>query len=73
MNIMGFSAIDANNGKDGVERAIEDKPNLILMDIMIPGMDGRAATRIICSNPKTQNISILTATVPLTMPLRTIT
>ncbi|MFQ5851092.1 MAG: response regulator [Candidatus Binatia bacterium] len=60
---MGFSVISANNGKEGVEKAIEQKPHLILMDIMMPGMDGREATRIIRSNPETQDIPILAATV----------
>ncbi len=60
---LGYSVISANNGMEGVEKATEENPDLILMDIMMPGMDGRAATRIIRSNPKTQDIPILAATV----------
>ncbi len=63
MEAMGFSVIAANNGKEGVKKAIEENPHLILMDIMMPGMDGREATRIIRSNPETQDIPILAATV----------
>ncbi len=63
MEILGFAVTAAKNGKDGVEKAIEEKPDLILMDIMMPGMDGREATRIIRSNPKTQDIPILASTV----------
>lgn len=37
---MGFSVIPAEHGKQGVEKALEEKPHLILMDIMMPGMDG---------------------------------
>ena len=59
---LGFAAVSANNGKDGVKKAIEEKPHLILMDIMMPGMDGREATRIIRSNRETQDIPILAAT-----------
>jgi CheY-like chemotaxis protein len=33
---MGFAAITAENGKEGVERAIREKPDLIFMDIMMP-------------------------------------
>ena len=60
---MGFSVITANNGREGVKKAIKENPNLILMDIMMPGMDGREATRLIRSNSETQDIPILAATV----------
>jgi len=59
---MGFFAISANNGIEAVEKSIEEKPHLILMDFMLPGMDGREATRRIRSNPETKDIPILAAT-----------
>jgi two-component system, OmpR family, alkaline phosphatase synthesis response regulator PhoP len=62
MELMGFFAIPAKHGKEGVEKAVQEKPQLILMDIMMPGMDGREATRLLRSNPDTQNIPILAAT-----------
>ncbi len=60
---MGFTVILATNGIEGVEKAIKEKPHLIFMDIMMPGIDGRQATRMIRSNPDTQDIPILAATV----------
>ncbi len=63
MEIMGYSVITAKHGKEAVAKAIEEKPQLILMDIMMPGMDGREATRVIRANEETQNIPILAATV----------
>ena len=60
---MGFAIISANNGMEGVEKAIEEKPDLIIMDILMPGMDGREATRMIRSNPMTKNIPIIVLTV----------
>ena len=63
LDMMGFSVITAKHGKEGVEKAFEEKPHLILMDIMMPGMDGREAARLIRSNPETQDIPILAATV----------
>lgn len=59
---MGLLAIPAEHGKQGVEKALEEKPHLILMDIMMPGMDGWEATRALRSNPETREIPILAAT-----------
>ena len=45
MQSMGFAVITAKNGKEGVETAITEKPGLILMDFMMPEMDGWEASR----------------------------
>ncbi len=63
MEMMGYSVIAAKHGQEAVEKAVEEEPQLIVMDIMMPKMDGREATRIIRSIPKTQNIPILASTV----------
>jgi len=44
---MALTIITANNGKERVEKAIGEKPRLILKNIMAPGIDGRQATRMI--------------------------
>ena len=59
---LGFAVVSADNGMGGVEKAIEEKPHLILMDIMMPGMDGLEATRLIRANPETKDIPILAIT-----------
>ncbi|HEX5871997.1 MAG TPA: response regulator, partial [Longimicrobium sp.] len=43
----GYQVIEARNGEDGVRMAREDHPDLILMDISIPIIDGWEATRIL--------------------------
>ncbi len=59
---LGFAVITASNGVDGVEKASGEKPDLILMDIIMPGMDGREATRRIRFNQETKDIPILAIT-----------
>ena len=59
---LGFAVISADNGMRGVEKAITEKPDLILMDIIMPGMDGREATRRIRFNPEAKDIPILAIT-----------
>src|SRR5205814_8817423 len=60
--LMGFMAIAARRGKDGVEKALSERPHLIIMDIMMPGMDGWEATRELRANAETKDIPILAAT-----------
>ena len=62
LELLKFTVISVDNGMEGVEKAIAEKPDLILMDIMMPEMDGREATRIIRSNKETENIPILATT-----------
>jgi CheY-like chemotaxis protein len=63
LEFLGFSVIKAEHGGAGVEKALKEKPQLILMDILMPVMDGREATRKIRSNPETHDIPILATTV----------
>ena len=62
IELMGFLPIPAKHGKEGVEKAVAEQPNLILLDIMMPGMDGWEAARTLRANPETKNIPILAAT-----------
>ncbi len=55
----GFSVIAASNGEEGVEKARADKPDLILMDVVMPGMNGFQAARQISNDPDTGDIPII--------------
>ena len=58
----GFTALSAKNAKEGIESAIAEKPDLILMDIMMPEMDGREATKILRQITETKDIPIVAVT-----------
>jgi two-component system, cell cycle response regulator DivK len=58
----GFEVIEANDGEKGVAMASERKPDLILMDIQLPIVDGYEATRRIKSDPALREIPIIAVT-----------
>ncbi len=58
----GYVTIEATDGKQGVELAKARKPDLILMDIMMPEMDGLEATRILKADATTKKIPVLALT-----------
>ncbi|NIO11462.1 MAG: response regulator [Deltaproteobacteria bacterium] len=58
----GYDSILAVNGKEAVEIADHQLPDLILMDIMMPEMNGFEATRLIRENPNTRCIPIIAVT-----------
>lgn len=55
----GYQALEAEDGAQGIEMAHSHKPNLIFMDVMMPGMDGFQATRKLQSNVDTQDIPVI--------------
>ena len=58
----GFEVVEANDGEKGVAMAAERKPDLILMDIQLPIVDGYEATRRIKSDPALRGIPIIAVT-----------
>lgn len=58
----GYNVITANNGLDAVRLAKEENPNLILLDLMIPGLDGFDVCKAIRSDGNTKDISIIMLT-----------
>jgi two-component system cell cycle response regulator DivK len=58
----GYDMIEAHDGAEGVAQATAHKPDLILMDIQMPVMDGYEATRQIKANPELKGIPILAVT-----------
>jgi two-component system cell cycle response regulator DivK len=58
----GFEVIEATNGEEAVARAEGMAPDLILMDIQLPGIDGYEATRRIKANPALRRIPLIVVT-----------
>lgn len=62
LSAQGYSVLEAEDGHTGVNIARAEVPDLILMDINIPGMDGIEATRRIKSAPETAHIPVIALT-----------
>ena len=62
LKISGYQTIEEVDGVQGVEKAKASKPDLILMDIMMPRMDGYAACREIKADPSTRLIPVVMLT-----------
>ncbi len=58
----GFEVITADNGADGIALARQDLPDLILMDIVMPGLNGFQATRQLTKSPETAHIPVVIVT-----------
>ncbi len=58
----GYQVIEAVTGTEGVAMAESHKPDLILMDVMLPGLDGYQATRRIKDNAALRHIPVIAVT-----------
>lgn len=55
----GYKLLTASNGVEGVEMTITHQPDLVLMDIIMPGLNGFQATRKIAKHPLTKHIPVI--------------
>jgi twitching motility two-component system response regulator PilH len=58
----GYQVITAADGETGVAMAKESKPDLVLMDVVMPGLNGFQATRQLSKLPETQDIPVIVVT-----------
>lgn len=61
-SVAGWEVVTANSGTQGLARAVEQQPDAILLDVMMPGMDGPTTFRELRKNPATANIPVLLLT-----------
>jgi DNA-binding response OmpR family regulator len=62
LEIEGYEVLTAYDGKSGIEKAINETPDLILLDVMMPDLTGIEVCKIIVANPITSNIPIILVT-----------
>jgi len=62
LQVKGFSTIEAGSAEDGIKLAGERKPDLILMDIHLPGMNGIEALKVLRSDSATAAIPVIAVT-----------
>ena len=62
LQLRGYTTLEAETGEAGVALARERQPALILMDVQLPGMNGRAATKALKADPSTQKIPVIAMT-----------
>ena len=62
LQVKGYTTLEAGTAEDGIRLAAERKPDLILMDIQLPGMNGIDALRALRSDASTANIPVVAVT-----------
>jgi twitching motility two-component system response regulator PilH len=58
----GFQVVLAENGEDGISKSKSEAPDLILMDVVMPGLNGFQATRTITRDEATKHIPVIMCT-----------
>lgn len=71
LTLSGFDVVDAANGLEAIARAIEATPDIIVMDLSLPVMDGWEATRRLKADPRTAVIPIVALTGHVLSPALT--
>jgi len=62
MQVHGYETITAEDGMSGLETALKEKPDLILMDVQLPGIDGYEVTRRLKGKDATRDIPVVVVT-----------
>ena len=62
LSVNGYNVIEAVDGEEAIDKAKSEKPDLILMDLFIPKIDGYEVTRILKGNDELKNIPVIACT-----------
>ena len=58
----GYQVLTAESGEEGIEKARAEQPDLILMDVVMPGLNGYQATRTLTRDESTKHIPVIVCT-----------
>ncbi|QEL66456.1 type IV pilus response regulator [Oryzomicrobium terrae] len=58
----GYQIVTAENGEEGITKAKSEHPDLVLMDVVMPGLNGYQATRTLTRDEDTKNIPVIVCT-----------
>jgi len=58
----GYDVISASNGEEAIDKARREQPDLVILDVMMPRIDGYEACRILKANPLTKSIPVMLLT-----------
>ena len=72
LQVKGFATVEAGSAEDGIKLAAQRKPDLILMDIQLPGMNGIEALKVLRSDPETKPIPVIAVTASVMQQDRTL-
>jgi two-component system, cell cycle response regulator DivK len=62
LQVKGYKTLEAGNAEDGIRLAIDHRPDLVLMDIQLPGMNGIDALGVLRNNATTASIPVIAVT-----------
>ncbi|MGY4829505.1 response regulator [Sphaerotilaceae bacterium SBD11-9] len=62
LNKAGHAVLSADSGEAGLALASERQPDLVLMDVQMPGLDGLAVTKLLKNNPRTAHVKVVALT-----------
>ena len=65
-HLSGYAIVEAENGQEGLEKALESLPDLVISDVMMPVMDGVALCEALRKNEKTQDVPVILLTAKAT-------
>ena len=62
LEMNGYNIITAGNGKEGLEKAIQEKPDIVLLDVIMPIMDGLEMLEALRKNPECKSCAVIMLT-----------
>ncbi|OGP98948.1 MAG: hypothetical protein A2W10_00120 [Deltaproteobacteria bacterium RBG_16_55_12] len=63
LEYLGYEVVEAADGLEGLNQVAKEQPDLVIVDIMMPGIDGKEVARRLRADSKTKDLPVLAATV----------